>query len=1000
MATTPIVVDVDPQDDATEGNADHGRWNWRDPRNLSAIAVGAITVVFVLIRLGPALFGAKVFGAFDLLSHLSPWTDGLPSAPPTNGILTDSLDSTIPVYLQMHERFTSGDLPLWSSLPGAGNALMANTIKPTLTPTTLWFLVLPTWYALGIAKLAEIVVAVVGMTLWLRRVGAGTAAGILAGLLYCGTGFIVGWSTWTAQAGVAALMPGLFWAIERYLALRTTRGAIPIAVMVGLLLLGGFPASAGHAMYAGGLYFLVRIIADRRQHPLAQNLRTVLGGGFALAVGVMLSAVQFLPLVSQLSETDLDYRNNQFFVQLPSQAALNTVFPGSFFKTGYGGFNNVEAFAYVGVAALVLGLVAVITPRRKVIATGVVSFLAIGTVFTASLLWYQGFWTDWLADLPIFNANLSIRFRDLLSLFTCALAGIGAHLVFHASRESRMRKSTVWTLIGLGLGLTIMTFMVSDAFREKINLTMLFGEFLVGALIIGTIVLAAITARRGTRAALFVVVAVLAMVQVGQSVSNYWPLSDKKDFYPQLAVIDSLKETTGEGRMLPLGSTMRGSTAAAYGIRNLTAHNFQPDAWKDLILALDETAIVAPGSETNPVIKIGVVQDPGTAELLDRLAVTSFLTKPNQTVPGPTMMLDGTPEPAAGISLGSIVRVDPAAPISVPIAPQPVRAVFVHIQGDVPGGEDGQITVGARISDATGTVLASGLVTAPALKAGSIQIPVPGEDLGTRTGPLTLTVTSDQALDVGGFADGTIAARVTGDTGDGVTLVAADAHGQVWSREGALPRIRWAGTAEVLTDPAKNLARLKDPTLPADTVVLSADGPLGGGGSAALRVTEDTGDGVVTEIDAQTAGYLVVGDWMQRGWRVSVDGTPAPLVTADHAFGGVYVEAGHHTVSFHYVGERLKTGLLITVVALLILVLMALAPWLNRLRRRRSGAAAVATAAAVPLDPTATATAATGPLDATPAQDQPEQSAPAPGGAPPAVAPEAEADGTPDEPER
>jgi len=957
MAATPIVVDEDPQADTAEETAPNGRWNWRDPRSLSAIVVGVVAVLFVLIRLGPALFGAKVFGAFDLLSQLSPWTDGLPSPPPTNGILTDSLDATVPSYMQIQERFTSGELPLWSSLPGAGNGLMANTIKPTLTPTTVWFLVMPTWYALGFAKLAEIVVVVLGMTLWLRRVGTSTAAGILAGLMYCGTGFIVGWSTWTAQAGIAAMMPALFWAIERYLALRTARAAIPLAVMVGFLLLGGFPAAAGHALYAGGLYFLVRVIADRRLHDLKQNLRTVLGGAVALAVGGLISAVQFLPLVSQLSETDLSYRTNQFFVELPGKAALSTMFPGSFFKTGYGGFNVVEAYAYVGVAALVLGLVAIITPRKKVIASGVVTFLAVGVLFTASLLWFQGFWTEWLSGLPIFNANLSIRFRDLLSLFICALAGIGAHQVFIAARASRMRKSTIWALVASAGVLTVMTFMISDAFRDMLDLKTLFAEFLVGSLIIAAIALAAITGRRGTRATLFAVVAVLAMVQVGQSVSNYWPLSDKKDYFPQLAVIDSLKQTTGEGRTLPLGSTLRGSTSAAYGIRSVTAHNFQPDAWKDMLLSLDETALVAPGSETNPVIKLPVVQDPPVVEVLDRLSVTSFLTRPGQQVPGPTMLLDGTVEPATGITLGSVLRIDPGVPQTVPLTPQPVRAIFVHIQGDVPGGEDNQITVGAEIRDASGTLVASGLLTAPNLKAGAIQIPVAGEGLASASGPLTLSVTSDQALDVGGFTDGTLAARVTGDAGDGVKLVTADLHGQVWSREGALPRVRWAGTSEVVTDPAANLARVQDPTLPADTVVLSQLSPQGGGGSATIQVTADSGDEVKASVNAQSAGYLVVADWMERGWKVSVDGKSAEMLTADHAFGGVYVAAGQHEVSFHFVGERLKTGFLLTIIGLLALVLMGCAPWLNRLRRRgfrgKDAAVAEGPAAARTDDPSA-----------------------------------------------
>ena len=72
---------------------------------------------------------------------------------------------------------------------------------------------------------------------------------------------------------------------------------------------------------------------------------------------------------------------------------------------------------------------------------------------------------------------------------------------------------------------------------------------------------------------------------------------------------------------------------------------------------------------------------------------------------------------------------------------------------------------------------------------------------------------------------------------------------------------------------------------------------------------------------------------MQSGWKVSIDGNPAQLVEADHAFTGVYVPAGSHRVEFSYKGKGLAIGLVVTGIALVILVGL----WIFvRVRRRRA----------------------------------------------------------------
>lgn len=211
-------------------------------------------------------------------------------------------------------------------------ARLLNT--PFLTPSNVGMLLAPTVWAVGFAKLVQLAMAFVGMMLWLRRLGTTWAAGAMAGLLYCSSGFFVAWSGWLPQAGVTATIPALFWAIERFIALRTARSALVISVVVAWLLLGGFPAVAGHALYAGAVYFLVRTAVERRTLK-GRGLATTIGGGAAaVALGIGLSAIQLLPLVRSLAEIDTGYRASQFDGRQPTRSLMSVFFPRIFNSDG------------------------------------------------------------------------------------------------------------------------------------------------------------------------------------------------------------------------------------------------------------------------------------------------------------------------------------------------------------------------------------------------------------------------------------------------------------------------------------------------------------------------------------------------------------------------------------------------------------------------------------------------------------------------------------------
>jgi hypothetical protein len=73
---------------------------------------------------------------------------------------------------------------------------------------------------------------------------------------------------------------------------------------------------------------------------------------------------------------------------------------------------------------------------------------------------------------------------------------------------------------------------------------------------------------------------------------------------------------------------------------------------------------------------------------------------------------------------------------------------------------------------------------------------------------------------------------------------------------------------------------------------------------------------IVVDVNARPdAAFLVWSAAWYPGWRVAIDGSPALLEQANHAFCGVVVPAGRHRVEFRYDPVAVRLGLYLTLIA-------------------------------------------------------------------------------------
>ena len=132
---------------------------------------------------------------------------------------------------------------------------------------------------------------------------------------------------------------------------------------------------------------------------------------------------------------------------------------------------------------------------------------------------------------------------------------------------------------------------------------------------------------------------------------------------------------------------------------------------------------------------------------------------------------------------------------------------------------------------------------------------------------------------------------------DGVQAGEIDVRDQVWLNETPVPEPRAAAQA-----------------LPAP--VFTVDGT----------------DEVVLTVDSPVPALLLLADMMAPGWKVEVDGEAKPLLTADLVLRAVALEAGPHTVRFHYSAQAVGRGLTLSALGVMLVLILLLLPLAARLR--------------------------------------------------------------------
>jgi hypothetical protein len=137
-----------------------------------------------------------------------------------------------------------------------------------------------------------------------------------------------------------------------------------------------------------------------------------------------------------------------------------------------------------------------------------------------------------------------------------------------------------------------------------------------------------------------------------------------------------------------------------------------------------------------------------------------------------------------------------------------------------------------------------------------------------------------------------------------------------------LPRARLVAQAEVVAD-ASAVERLLDPSFDVATAVTVPEPlPVELGGGVPQGDVEwllrDT-DRQELRVTTDRSSLLVLADNFFPAWRVTVDGEPVPLLRVNHTLRGIPVEPGTHEVTLTFSSSRVRQGLWLSGLGLLLL---------------------------------------------------------------------------------
>jgi hypothetical protein len=229
--------------------------------------------------------GAVMVSGESLRASL-PWSEVLPPREPHNRFLGDETRIYYPYLLEAAAVYRGEADPVWTHHAGGGLPFLGDMTSSLLHPLTL----LAAWFPVPLVPLLQ-ALAVLSLSSWftflfLRRLRLGWPSALLGGLAFGFGGHQVLWLQYALSHTLLGL-PFCLWAVERIVEDRSRRRLALLAIGLALIVCGGHPETAFVSAIVVLLWSLWRMWDAQGRFQVAA----------AALLAAALAAVQWLPFL-------------------------------------------------------------------------------------------------------------------------------------------------------------------------------------------------------------------------------------------------------------------------------------------------------------------------------------------------------------------------------------------------------------------------------------------------------------------------------------------------------------------------------------------------------------------------------------------------------------------------------------------------------------------------------------------------------------------------------
>lgn len=891
---------------------------------------GLVALGVVLFAFWPALFAGGSLVSDDFAALHPPFNSYLPIDFSYEPGQNDPINVRA-WWGSLAEQVRSGEIGWWNDDLAAGQP----TLKGGLPVFSLAYLIAPVWFAPGLVAALRTLTAI-GLTYGLvRSLGMARVSALASGLAFGFSGFMVGWMNYP-HSSVAALAPGLFWAIEALLRRPTASRAVPLGAVVAAMVWSNFPLVTIYVLLGAAAYTIIRLWSECRAGGFRRIKKSVGVGAVAVLLASLLAAPHLIGFSEYLGWAETSHRlADSGDSSAGPEYLLTAVAPAIWGSDAvgpawFGDGNWTEFNFYAGASVVLLALLGLVAGmrdgdrRQRSVVLGVASMVALGVL----VAFVGGPLGELTRHLTGAAGGLMTRAKVLGSLGLALGAALGVERLTRRKTDPHASSLRVDVAIASLVGLVLLAALApSTAHWYAVARDNVLIEEIAAAsinpLLAASAVLVVIAARlRGWMtgvAAGWTLVAIVAveLLSFAMPVPTIVDSQERLDATPAHDVVRELldpgERLSGEGR------TFYPDTTSLFGIDDARGQVLKSAGYQALFRAVDPS-IVEP-VHGRPATVPGIVEHTDvTSPVWDAMAVGLWAQLPDSRPPGTVV------EPAAAAAAADPASAPLSALLSSPVGG--LRAVLLTAASDVAAVMDVRITAAGRQSTERRSIMPD--------DAAEHSFAFPGEDLAVGT-PVSVEVTSPSPQ--GGLLVGIdgaaslVAGMVAGDdelrlvrTGDVLLIerphaefvrLADAAHVEADTQRAAeAVAARPSGERSAVVDSDLGLPAV--PAQDADLEVVS------------VAVGRDRVDAVVR---ADRAAVVVASVSGYPGWSATVDGRDAEIVTADAAFMGVAVPAGEHSVSLRFRPRHLGVSVALVSVGL------AFAVWLllvGRGRERRS----------------------------------------------------------------